>query len=116
MIFNKPNPAKPEPNRTEIKAHAKSQRRKGYAKCFFWGDSVGLYPNINVPVVIRMAFRELFLVLKKIFLFYSSLRYLCAFAPLRDIFSFWDFNFHFLPKSLCSNAFIEYGRKLLVSY
>jgi len=45
---------------------------------------------------------------------------LCViFAPSRlcvNIFSFWDFNFHFLPKSLCSNAFIEYGRKLLVSY
>jgi len=36
---------------------------------------------------------------------------LCAFAALREIFAFWDLNFHFLPKSLCSNAFIEYGRK-----
>ena len=42
-----------------------------------------------------------------------SLRSLCAFASLREIFVFWDLNFHFLPKSLCSNAFIEYGRKLL---
>ncbi|MFQ5676817.1 MAG: hypothetical protein ACE5G1_13050, partial [bacterium] len=45
--------------------------------------------------------------MKKIFLSYSSLRYLCAFAPLRDIFAFWDLNYHFLPKN---------GRKLLVSY
>ncbi len=50
---------------------------------------------------------------------------LCAFASLREIFAFWDLNFHFMPKSLCSNVspietfgdkFIEYDRKLLVSY
>jgi len=34
--------------------------------------------------------------------------FLCdPFAPLREIFVFWDLNFHFLPKN---------GRKLLVSY
>jgi len=27
------------------------------------------------------------------------------------LFCFGDLNFHFLPKSLYSNAFIEYGRK-----
>ena len=30
-----PNLDKAEPNRTEIEAHAKAQRRKGFAKCFF---------------------------------------------------------------------------------
>ena len=35
-----------------------------------------------------------------------SSRSLCAFASLREIFVFWDLNFHFLPKN---------GRKLLVS-
>ena len=32
---------------------------------------------------------------------------LCAFPSLHEIFAFWDLNFHFLPKSLCSNVFIE---------
>jgi len=71
-----------------------------------------------------MAFRELFLVLKKIFLFlFFSALSLRPFGVAGQasrhcviFFSFWDFNFHFFPKSLCSNAFIEHGRKLLVSY
>jgi len=60
-----------------------------------------------------MAFRELLLVLKKIFLFlFFSALSLRPFGVAQDrlrawfdIFSFWDFEFQVLPKSLCSNFF-----------
>ncbi len=40
MLYLLSNQTESKPSRTEIKAHAKSQRRKGYAKFFFWTQNV----------------------------------------------------------------------------
>jgi len=77
-----------------IQDRDKSAGKVAETQSVFLRDCVCLYPNFNVPLLIVIAFRELFLVWKKIFFFYFSLRHLCApsallrtgFAPLRDIF------------------------------